>query len=107
MRRTKIATIAPRVAQLDTAIAPTITTPSDPIYNTAEYARWRAAVIDASRGMCQGLNCGKVGGRLFADHIVELKDNGAPFDPANGQALCGRCHSRKTAAERAKRFART
>lgn len=41
---------------------------------------------------------------MFADHIVERKDGGAEFDPANGQCLCGSCHSRKTAAERAKRM---
>lgn len=44
--------------------------------------------------------------RLFADHIVELKDGGAPFDVANGQALCGAHHTLKTAAERQKRMMR-
>ena len=37
-----------------------------------------------------------MGTRLFADHIVELRDGGNPFELANGQALCGSCHTIKT-----------
>lgn len=73
------------------------------IYGTAEHAAWSKAVISRAGGMCQGKGCGRSGGRLFADHIVELRDGGAPFDVVNGQALCGACHSRKTAAARAER----
>ena len=40
---------------------------------------------------------------MFADHIVELKDGGAPYDLNNGQCLCGSCHTRKTVAERVRR----
>jgi nitrite reductase/ring-hydroxylating ferredoxin subunit len=43
---------------------------------------------------------------MFADHIVEVKDGGAKFDLANGQCLCGSCHTRKTAAARAQRMGR-
>ncbi|NKC30194.1 HNH endonuclease signature motif containing protein [Falsiroseomonas selenitidurans] len=76
---------------------------ADPIYATPDHARWRAEVVRRSGGQCQAPGCGRTGIRLFADHIVELRDGGAPFDPANGQALCGACHSRKTAAARAAR----
>lgn len=31
----------------------------------------------------------------LVDHIVEIKDGGAPLDPANLQSLCGTCHNRK------------
>ena len=41
--------------------------------------------------------------RLFADHIKELRDGGAPFDPANGQCLCGAHHTHKTVQARANR----
>jgi 5-methylcytosine-specific restriction enzyme A len=72
-------------------------------YATAGHGEWRAEVIRRARGVCQGPRCGRSGVRLFADHVVELRDGGAPFDPQNGQALCGACHSRKTAAARAAR----
>ena len=42
---------------------------------------------------------------MFADHITEIRDGGDPFDPANGQCLCGRCHTLKTNAARAARHA--
>jgi hypothetical protein len=38
--------------------------------------------------------------------VVELRDGGSPTDPTNGVALCGACHSRKTARARAERMAR-
>jgi hypothetical protein len=41
---------------------------------------------------------------MFADHIREIGDGGAPFDLANGQCLCGAHHTRKTTATRAKRL---
>jgi len=40
--------------------------------------------------------CGRSGVRLFADHITELRDGGNPLELANGQALCGSCHTIKT-----------
>lgn len=49
--------------------------------------------------------------RLIADHIVERRDGGADFDPANIQLLCirlnadgqGGCHNRKTTVARHRR----
>jgi 5-methylcytosine-specific restriction endonuclease McrA len=43
---------------------------------------------------------------MFADHIVERRDGGEPLDRWNVWLLCGRCHTRKTAAERARRTAK-
>ncbi len=42
--------------------------------------------------------------RIFGDHIRELKDGGAPLDQHNIMLRCGSCHTRKTAAERARRY---
>jgi 5-methylcytosine-specific restriction protein A len=75
---------------------------TDPAYATPEHRAWALAVKTRARWHCQ--ECGAVGVRLFADHIVELKDGGAALDPANGQALCGRCHTKKTLNVRAKRL---
>lgn len=33
---------------------------------------------------------------VIVDHVVELKDGGAPYDEGNAQALCRSCHNRKT-----------
>jgi 5-methylcytosine-specific restriction protein A len=77
-----------------------------PIYSTREYRQWRALVIGRAAGRCQDPNCVDPTrrGLRYADHVVELRDGGAPFDPANGMVRCASCHVRKTAAERAKRM---
>ncbi len=96
----------PLVRTLDTSIAKPRPKEAAPIYQTSEYERWRAAVIARAGGRCQDRKCKdplRTGIRLFADHIVELKDGGAPFDVSNGLARCGSCHSRKTAIERVHR----
>lgn len=77
---------------------------AQPIYSTPEYREWREGVIARASDRCQHPGCWRRERRMFADHIIEIKDGGAAFDPANGQCLCGRHHSLKTAAERAKRL---
>ena len=42
--------------------------------------------------------CGRPG-RLECDHVRPLHRGGAPYDPANLQTLCRRCHVEKTAGE--------
>jgi len=74
------------------------------IYLTAEHRAWRAHVIARAGGRCESRGCGRKEVRMFADHIRELKDGGNPLDPANGQCLCGSCHSRKTADARVRRM---
>jgi uncharacterized protein YfaQ (DUF2300 family) len=82
---------------------------ADPIYRTPEYQAWRAKVINRAGGRCQWRDgatvCGIKDPRMFADHIVELQDGGAPYDTANGQCLCGSHHTIKTNLERARRTA--
>lgn len=96
--------LKPRIATLDTSIARTPPKERAQHYGTPEHKQWSAAVIARAHGHCQ--RCGRSDGRLFADHITELKDGGAPYDMRNGQALCGSCHTRKTAAARAERMQR-
>lgn len=106
----KLRTLAPRIRTIETrAVLPPPKTAA-PIYRTPEYARWRAEVIARANGRCQDPDCKArhyPGQRLFADHIVELRDGGAPFDPANGMARCGSSHTRKTAHARAVRHGLT
>ncbi|SDC07197.1 hypothetical protein SAMN05216337_1001183 [Bradyrhizobium brasilense] len=81
----------------------------DPHYLTDEHRAWREQVIRNANGRCQwvenGQRCTKAAPRhrMFADHVKERCDGGAPFDPANGQCLCGRHHSLKTAMARRNR----
>lgn len=93
-----------RVARHDTRTALPPPNLPDPHYATAAHRDWRAAVLARAGHACQG--CGRRGVRLYADHIVELRDGGAALDVSNGQALCATCHSTKTAAARAARMAR-
>lgn len=77
---------------------------ADAVYQSAEFKVWREAVMRRDGSTCK---CGRTDGRMFADHVVEIRDGGAKFDVANGQTLCGRCHTLKTNAERARRLDRT
>ncbi len=71
------------------------------IYGTPEHRAWARAVTSRAYNQCE--KCGTVNGRMYADHIKELRDGGLPFDVTNGQCLCGSCHQAKTLVERAKR----
>lgn len=97
----KLSMLKPRVATIDTSIARLPPKEVAEHYTTPEHRAWSRKIIERARGMCQ--RCGRNGTRLFADHIIELKDGGASLDLANGQALCGSCHTRKTVAERVRR----
>ena len=88
---TSIARVAPKVAA--------------PAYQTADHKRWRELVIARAGGRCQGAGP-HAASRLYADHIVEIRDGGAPLDVSNGQALCAACHTLKTNAVRAARMRR-
>lgn len=103
----RLAMLKPRLATVSTAIAAPMPKVADSIYSTAEYREWREAIIARANGKCEDPECKAhhfPGQRLFADHIVELKDGGAPFDLSNGMARCGSSHSLKTAKMRAERM---
>jgi 5-methylcytosine-specific restriction endonuclease McrA len=100
--------LQPPMRTLDARIAQPAPKRVDPHYLTPEHQAWRADVIRRNGGTCQDPACKTPNRRprLYADHIEELQDGGDPLDPANGQALCGACHTRKTAAARAARMSR-
>jgi 5-methylcytosine-specific restriction protein A len=83
---------------------------AEPFYLTKDYRRWRAAVVARAGRQCQWLDGGRrcrraePEHRMFADHIVEIRDGGEPYSLANAQCLCSSHHVRKTMAERAKRM---
>lgn len=85
----------------------------DAIYNTPEFIAWRAQVLERAGRRCEardrnGHRCGKTQPqhRLYADHVVELRDGGQPFDLSNGQCLCAVHHERKTFLARVARSKR-
>ena len=53
------------------------------------WERVRRVVLDAAGWRCQ--RCGKAS-RLEVHHLQPLELGGAPFDPANLEALCRGCH---------------
>ncbi|HEY2178040.1 MAG TPA: HNH endonuclease signature motif containing protein [Caulobacteraceae bacterium] len=101
--------IGPRLPTLDARRVRPPPKQADPLYLSPEHRAWRAAVLERAGQRCeavtrQGFRCTVAfPSRLFADHVIEVKDGGAEFDPANGQCLCGSHHSAKTAAARARR----
>jgi 5-methylcytosine-specific restriction protein A len=98
--------MAPRLAAHDPRIAKPPPKVADPHYRTQAHRDWSVGVIQRAAGRCEDPACHtprRIGTRLFADHVVELADGGAPFELSNGMALCGACHSRKTAIARADR----
>jgi hypothetical protein len=100
-----------RVATRDTRPLKPPPKAADARYLTPEHKAWAKAVIRRAGRRCQDPlhkpQSAHQSTRLFADHIVELRDGGAPLDLSNGMARCGSCHTRKTMAERARRLAQT
>lgn len=82
---------------------------ADPELQTAAHEAWRKAALDRAGWKCE--DCGAQGGRggvrLYADHIVERSDGGAPLDPNNARIRCGSCHTKKTYRARAIRHGLT
>lgn len=107
----KLRMAQPRVRAVDTSIARQPPKVKDHDLTTPEYRAWRKAVMERAGYRCQwvehGQRCTKAApDRLIADHIIERKDGGALYDPANGQALCDSHHVIKGNRARAERMAR-
>ena len=76
---------------------------ADDFYQSRE---WRQLVARLKRE--RGAWCERCGSthRVIGDHIVELRDGGAPLDEANVELLCQAHHNEKTAKARARRVGR-
>ena len=66
------------------------------LLNTLRWARVRRATFDRDGWRC--VRCSRAG-RLECDHVVPLDRGGDPWDLANLQTLCRRCHIEKTRGE--------
>ena len=109
--RSRISTPPPLVPKSDGRTIRVEPKQVDPFYQTDEHKKFREQVLRNAGFRCEwienGVRCSKAAPqhRLFADHIRERADGGHPFDPANGQCLCGAHHTIKTTRERARRMA--
>lgn len=95
----RLTALRPMVGGLADRVKPPPKT-ADPFYTSKE---WRGLVARVKRE--RGSFCQRCGSshRVIGDHIVELKDGGAPLDPNNVELLCFTHHQRKTADARARR----
>ncbi|MFA5897890.1 MAG: HNH endonuclease signature motif containing protein [Hyphomicrobium sp.] len=73
---------------------------ADSLYTSREWRELVARIKRARGAWC--VICGSKH-RLIGDHIIEIRDGGAPLDTSNVELLCFTCHQRKTAAARLKR----
>lgn len=75
---------------------------AQPFYQTAEWKQLVAGLIKQRGRRCE--ECGAAGCRIYADHVVEIKDGGARLDGRNVKLLCATCHGQKTERRRRERF---
>jgi 5-methylcytosine-specific restriction enzyme A len=68
-------------------------------YSSSAWRRCRASYLGTNPlcTACKGE--GRLTPATVVDHVVEIKQGGDRFDPANLQGLCASCHARKTAAD--------
>lgn len=108
----KLRTIAPMIRAIDARTTKLPPKQPDAFYTTPEFRWWRAEVMRRAGGRCEasdnGHRCSMAAPehRMYADHIVELRDGGAPLDFGNGQCLCHTHHERKKITERIARLQR-
>lgn len=100
----RLASLAPRLTTLDTRTAKPPRADKDklPFYRSPKWRAFIAALIKKRGRKCE--ECGEKNCRIFGDHIEELQDGGAPFDEDNVLLRCGKCHNKKTAKEKQKRW---
>ena len=107
---TRLRTLGPLVRTIDTSTTRLPPKQADPHYLTPEHRAWREQVLARAGGRCEAIDhghrCNKAQPehRMFADHIVEVRDGGRLLDLNNGQCLCFSHHERKSAAARARRL---
>jgi hypothetical protein len=105
----RLRTLRPKVCTLDTSTVRLSPKRNDPVYVTPQYKAWRAQVIARANGQCEaivnGVRCSRAhpDHRMFADHIIELKDGGLLTDINNGMCLCSSHHEIKTIEARKQR----
>lgn len=99
----RVTMLQSRAVTVDTSIARPPAKVALPFYSSPDWIALRNAERVAAKGICRRPGCSKRG--FIVDHIVEIKDGGAPLDARNVELLCSSHHVRKTNAVRADRQA--
>lgn len=109
----KLKTLKPRLSSLDTrTVRPPeqdwthrkATEPFQSFYSSTDWKQFRDAVIAERGKRCEMAGCGATPGRVYLDHVRELKDGGSPLDRGNVMVLCPSCHTKKTNRARMARW---
>lgn len=95
--------LQPRISTLNTSVVRTLPRKTESVYSTQMWRDARTQALKRARYTCSALGCSRNRCRLFVDHIIELRDGGAPYEQSNLQVLCGEHHTLKTNAVRAVR----
>jgi 5-methylcytosine-specific restriction enzyme A len=75
----------------------------DPFYLSVKWRRFRDS-YHSRHPLCEVCESeGRVTPAVMVDHIVELRDGGAPTSDDNAMSMCWKCHGIKTASEQNKR----
>ena len=98
--------LQPRVGLADLRTAALPPKVADTFYSSPAWIALRDRVRREAGGRCEVAGCGRIERGMIVDHIVELKDGGAPLDRSNARLMFRTHHNQKTIAERAKRTAR-
>ncbi len=78
-----------------------------PFYKTQRWRKFVNYLIRKRGRRCENAQCRRNDmTRIFADHIVEIRDGGELFDENNIQLLCSSCHVKKTLRVRGERMKR-
>jgi 5-methylcytosine-specific restriction protein A len=107
----KLRILGPIVRALDTSTTKLPPKQAESVYGTPQYRAWRAQIVVRAGARCEAMDnhwrrCPNAWPehRMYADHVVELRDGGKAFDINNGQCLCRSHHELKTIAARVKRY---
>ena len=93
-------TLRSRIGLVDLRTAAVPPKVAEPFYSSAAWIALRDRVRREANGRCQAEGCGRAERRMYVDHILELKDGGAPLDRSSVWLLCASHHTAKTASER-------
>jgi 5-methylcytosine-specific restriction endonuclease McrA len=74
---------------------------TNPVYRTRAWREVAAFVLARDGFVCRIALAGCGGRADSVDHVIELVDGGAAFDPGNLQAACAACNSSKHNRRRA------
>jgi 5-methylcytosine-specific restriction protein A len=97
----------PRLAVHGMAIAAVPSKVTLPFYSTPEWRALLSRLIRERGRRCEEPNCEgpQSHERIYGDHVIELRDGGAPLEAGNVRLLCSAHHMQKTARERRRRLA--